>query len=581
MSKIPIQTLSLSDRAQNLKENFNVMESRIISDDEMQYFEDTEPYFPIIPVEDKYYLLARNTGNGENIVNTLEYASIWFYIKGKYKDDNNNCYIEIETEDEIGKKVSRVPFSTFFDRNLLQLGRYGITLNNLFLKSLSNYFLKYFATLKTESAQKIIGFEFVKDKLVFQAYDQLPVLLDYTHDIEFDKYRKKLNTLITNPNVAFALCCGIVSAPLCYISKVCNFEVKSFMISFIGKSTTGKSTMQALIASIWSNIQDKKIFLPYYGTLNSIIKSFDGHFGVPQILDEATVTTNLHAKDMIYTLSMEREKRRCASNSQLLSSGSWKMNVITSSEEYLLDTHKMQNKGLSIRCLNFENLQYTDSREHAEKIYDFCVEYYGILGRKISEYFINISPDEIMETYNDCRNELRKIFSDESFDLTERLINEYALFTLSARILGEFKIEIDYDGIVDILANDHKAISISSNIAENCYHYLISYITRNIYNSGIRIDETNKRAIIVDTLFEEILMKAGVHDVKLAVRELCDNGYIIRQKPNGRKSRLRINSVLVSCYQLDLSNVAIDLEYDDGEEFDMEDDDYECSENFD
>ncbi len=578
MSKIPIQTLSLSDRTQNLKENFNVMESRIISDDEMQYFENTEPYFPIIPVDDKYYLLARNTGN---IVNTLEYASSWFDIKGKYKDDNNNCYIEIETEDELGKKVSRVPFSTFFDRNLLQLGRYGITLNNFFLKSLSNYFLKYFATLKTESAQKIIGFEFVKDKLIFQAYDQSPVLLDYKHDVEFDKYCQKLNALITNPNVAFALCCGIVSASLCYISKVCNFEIKSFMISFIGKSTTGKSTMQALIASIWSNIQDKKIFSPYYGTLNSIIKSFDGHFGVPQILDEATVTTNLHASDMIYTLSMECEKRRCASNSQILSSGSWKMNVITSSEEYLLDTHKMQNKGLSIRCLNFENLQYTDSREHAEKIHDFCVEYYGILGRKISEYFVNINPDEIMETYNDCRNELRKIFSDESFDLTERLINEYALFTLSARILGEFKIEIDYDGIVDILANNHKAISISSNIAENCYHYLISYITRNIYNSGIRIDETNKRAIIVDTLFEEILMKAGVHDVKLAVKELCDKGYIIRQKPNGRKSRLRINSVLVSCYQLDLSNVAIDLESDDGEEFDMEDNDYECSENFD
>lgn len=576
MSKIPIQALSLSDRVEKLKENFNVMESRIISDDEIKYFEDTELYFPVIPVENKYYLLARNTGDSENIVNTLEFMSSWFDIKGRFKDENNNCYIDIETEDELGKKVSRVSFSTFFDRNLLQLGKYGITINSLFFKSFSCYFLKYLATLRTESAQKIIGFEFVKDKLVFQAYDQSPVLLDYTYDVEFDEYRQKLNNLITNPNIAFALCCGIVSTSLCYISKVCNFEVKSFMISFIGKSTTGKSTMQALIASIWSNIQDKKIFLPYYGTLNSIIKSFDGHFGVPQILDEATVTTNLHASDMIYTLSMEREKRRCASNSQLLSSGSWKMNVITSSEEYLLDTHKIQNKGLSIRCLNFENLQYTDSREHAEKIHDFCVECYGILGRKISEYFVNISSDEIMETYNDCRNELRKIFSEESFDLTERLINEYALFTLSARILGKFKIKINYDGIIDILTNNHKAISISSNIAENCYHYLISYITRNIYNSGIRIDETNKRAIIVDTLFEEILMKAGVHDVKLAVKELCDNGYIIRQKSNARKSRLRINSVLVSCYQLDLSNVTVNLECDDGEEFDMEDDNYEC-----
>lgn len=306
-----------------------------------------------------------------------------------------------------------------------------------------------------------------------------------------------------------------------------------------------------------------------------------GDFGVPQILDEATVTTNLNARDMIYTLSMESEKRRCASNSQLLSSGSWKMNVITSSEEYLLDTHKMQNKGLRVRCLNFENLQYTDSREHAEKIHDFCVEYYGILGKKISEYFLNISPDEIMETYNDCRNELRKIFSEESFDLTERLINEYALFTLSARILGEFEIKIDYDGILDILANNHKAIAVSSNIAENCYHYLLSYITRNIYNSGIKIDETNKRAIIIDTLFEEILMKAGVHDVKLAVKELCDNGYILRQKPNARKSRLRINSVLVSCYQLDISNDVVHLEFNDGEEFDMEENDYECSESFD
>lgn len=76
-------------------------------------------------------------------------------------------------------------------------------------------------------------------------------------------------------------------------------------------------------------------------------------------------------------------------------------------------------------------------------------------------------------------------------------------------------------------------------------------------------------------------MKLGVHDVKLAVKELCDSGYILRQKPNTRKSRLRMNSVLVSCYQLDISNDTVHLEFNDGEEFDMEENDYECSENFD
>ena len=143
-------------------------------------------------------------------------------------------------------------------------------------------------------------------------------------------------------------------------------------------------------------------------------------------------------ENLFYTVTLEQDKSRCNTNADLRESDTWKLIMITSSECRLLTDAHMHNKGLDARLLSFE-LAFTDSREHSEKIHDFCGKQYGILGKRLSEYLLEAEPETIQAKYEECRTAMRDAIAEtEHFDLTERLINEYALLLLAARLYTVF-----------------------------------------------------------------------------------------------------------------------------------------------
>ena len=145
----------------------------------------------------------------------------------------------------------------------------------------------------------------------------------------------------------------------------------SFIISFYGKTGTGKSTAQTLMASMFTYPKDKKLYISFFGTLNAIVKNLTRKFGVPQIFDEATVSDGLNMESLIYMLSLEQEKNRCNSNAELRTPDTWKLIAITSSENRLLSDSRMHNRGLDARLLSFE-LAFTDNAAQSDAIKKYC-----------------------------------------------------------------------------------------------------------------------------------------------------------------------------------------------------------------
>ena len=539
---------SAEDSINEIKEGIVEFGMKSLDKNDIKYLSQTEPYFPVVSVQDKHHLIAVSTKRFRGLV----WLCSWFEVESAYRDKNNLYRVRLRVND----RIVEVDYDTLYPKDITKLSRYGLIVNFDYAESLSRYIFRMIAKLEVKEQFNGMGFVMQDGQLIFRAYDEEPQILQYTKGIKLPEYVEGLNKLLTNTAVMFALCCSCASLVLAYLSIKCGIALQSFIISFYGKSTTGKSTSQALMTSVFTKPDDKKIYIPFFGTLNAIVKNFAQKFGIPQLFDEATVLSGLNMENLLYTITLEQDKSRCNSNSALKESDTWKLIAITSSENRLLMDNRMHNKGLDARLLSFE-LKFTDSREHSDLIHEFCGKNYGILGKSLSGYLLGAEPEKIAEIYEECKEFMRN-----AIDLTERLVNEYALILMSARILSDFGVNMDTEGIRAILTANHNETRERTDIADKYYQHLVAYAVTHPYMEGIKKDEANNSVAFVDELFMKILENHGASNPDLVIRELDSSRYIFRRKKNSIKNRLRFNGTLVSCYEIILPKD--DSESDDG-----------------
>lgn len=539
-------SLPFYDSVQKVKNSIGQFESKTISKNEMRILMSTEEDFPVIPIKDKGYLLAVNTKKHTGIV----WLSTWFEIDSLYRNTNNSHYVKLNVND----KFIEVPLDVFHPKDITSLTKYGVIFDIAYAQEISKYIFKTISKLEIQEQSRAMGFLMQDNQLTFRAYDEEPQILQYTKNITLSDYVEELNKLLTNTAIMFALSCSCASLFLAYLSMMCGITLQSFILSFYGKTTTGKSTSQALMASVYTKPDDKKIYIPFFATHTAILKSVSQKFGICQLYDEATVSSGVNMENLLYTITLEQDKSRCNSNADLKESDTWKTIVITSSENRLLSETCMHNKGLDARLLSFGDLSYTDSREHSDEIHDFCNNYFGILGKTLAENLLNAKSEEIAIKYTKCKDSLRLAIGDDGFfDLAERLINEYAIILMSANILTEFNIKIDVEGITAILVDNHRETAERSNIAEKFYNHIMAYVALNPLSSALKIDQEKNTVAIIDEIFLKILTGHGASNTDLVIKELDSAGYIYRRKPNSIKNRLRFNGVLTNCYELYMS----------------------------
>jgi len=520
----------------------------------LQYLAQTEPYYPIIPVQGKCLLLAVISKRFKGLV----WLSNWFEVDSAYRNKNDVYRVRFKIND----RIVEVDYDTLYPKDITKLSKYGLIINFDYANYLSKYIFRIIAKLEVQEQSNGMGFMIQDGALKFRAYDEEPQILQYTPDMALQEYAEGLNQLLTNTAIMFALCCSCASMFLAYLGMKCSIPLMSFIISFYGKTTTGKSTAQALMTSVFTNPNDKKLYIPFFGTLNAIVKNFSCKFGIPQLFDEATVSSGLNMENLLYTITLEQDKSRCNTNADLRQADTWKLIAITSSENRLLSDSQMHNKGLDARLLSFE-LKFTDDRQHSDNIHKFCNKNYGVLGKALSEYLLSADSETIVGLYEECRESIRHSLDEaEYFDLTERLVNEYALILLSGKVLADFGVRIDIKGITDIMTKNHGEIQERTDIAEKYYQHLLSYVVMHPYAEGIKKDENNHTIALIDELFVRILENYGASNVGLVVKELDAAGYIFRRKKNSIKNRLRFGSSLMNCYEIILPED--DLASDEG-----------------
>ena len=244
-----------------------------------------------------------------------------------------------------------------------------------------------------------------------------------------------------------------------------NFStINGFMYSLIGESGSGKSTMQAVSASVWGHPYKQlqnAVGTIAGDTLLSVTRWMGIAHNLPVYLEEISNMSDKMSSDLAYLITQGSEKNRM----QGIKDGgfkrneglTWKTIVVTSSNPSVRDKigrYKEDSTAETMRMLEVNNIPDIDDPDWyliADSLSDIN-SHYGVAGEIYSQELIR-RRDTLKD---DLRKEINRINSDLKSDSPERfwvqgiatmlmgarIAREAGIFNFSMRVLREFLYEL-------------------------------------------------------------------------------------------------------------------------------------------
>ena len=229
------------------------------------------------------------------------------------------------------------------------------------------------------------------------------------------------------------------------LSSVAASELKEYgdigtmIFNFTGQSSTGKTTMLQMLASLWGSpsISNRGIVRTFSQTQNALIKTFTGANGVPIIVDDATVLGMKDLSTLIYNMAQGQEKNRLDVNSEFKESKeSWSGLIAISSESSILE-QSSKTGGSIPRLLEFDNITWTQSAQHAKVIKRKITNSYGHLGPEFVRHYGKLKSSERKALFDSCEDELDQLIAVRD-QYSGRIISKLAIIYMTAKLIEEF-----------------------------------------------------------------------------------------------------------------------------------------------
>lgn len=334
---------------------------------------------------------------------------------------------------------------------------------------MSIYFQRIADKMPMEDASQVIGI--LRDTgsplgFKFNGYTSKDAFVVKNNFASYKDYITEFNELLTPSKPLQYLLSATMAAPiLTLLQQKYNYDVHSYCINIIGASSTGKTICSRVCASAWTNPTDNNIFSAMLATNNAGLKRLSGRYGVPTFLDEATVMANTKSGEYAYSVYEGCEKGRLNSDCTERASGTWSTIVCMSSETHFHSNRRNQNGGLAVRVHSIEDLEWTVSKEHAEKLNQFISRNYGVLGKRFTKYLFN-------EKIIDAEYKVEQTISADSGVLAEinTAENAYELFIdIKTNGYAEKEVTVSKSGYSYAIENDAMiGASADISISDTC-----------------------------------------------------------------------------------------------------------------
>ena len=353
--------------------------------------------------------------------------------------------------------------------------------------------------------------------------------------------------------------------PLMYGKSACPV----LMINFAGKSSQGKTTSLALMASVWGRgIIDNdrlSVIKTFASTQNGFEAAVNSNNGVPVLFDDyEAASKSLSFGSLIYTLAQGESKIRCDKYGHAKDTYQWRTTIALTGESSIFD-RAGHNLGLRPRIVEFKNKAWTVSKENSINITSVVSNNYGFLGEKFAESLIPMSQEELDAYYDVSNAAIEKLLPSKD-NISDRIQTRLVLIRMTAELVkAKLGLDIDVDYITNFLVENEQNRQSSLDIYEEAKEKLFGYITSNLsrfVRTDKQFEETSLpnstivgriyggpqgyTVMMLSDAFKSLI--ADFNDKDAILEHWRDEGFLIVDKDRKRfTKKVKITSQTVPC----------------------------------
>ena len=333
-------------------------------------------------------------------------------------------------------------------------------------------------------------------------------------------------------------------------------EMESLLIHIYGNSTQGKTTGAMTAVSLMGNpsTKNKGLIRLWNGTNNAIMNSLGGNFGIPVVFDELSMSRENDFTSMIYSMVSGKDKARLNDSITQREQVEWSTVIISTGEQSILErTNK--NAGLSIRAIEFANIQWTKSAEDAEEIKRVILNNYGIGAESIVRQVNYLKEEGVQALLNKWTTKLKEILPRNKF--RDRIANKLAIILVTGEIINDsIRIDLDLDSILNFLVENEEKNMLERDIGAKAFNQIIQKIIENKGNfkinnipiknnicwGNINFKEDYYEVAILKNVLEKNLRDLGYGEPKVVVKEWKNSAYLDTENDRTTKRFRLFNS---------------------------------------
>ncbi|PUZ18956.1 DUF927 domain-containing protein [Staphylococcus chromogenes] len=506
------------------------------------YFLNSNGFYEVIPPK------------SNNDVEKIIQLSSPIIIENKFLDPSTGVEKLIITD---GKNIERIEASDILTSfKLPGLIKYGFNINERYIKSLSYALQSMRQSLPLSKLytgvgvlQSDEGMVISLDKPYFSKeieQSQANEIICETHyDLQpkgtfkdwWEMYLKQVKgNLLLELAVVFAAS-SLVTA---FLKTRHEVEFAGTIFSFMGNSSTGKSTAAALAVSIAGNPTkgSNTLFRSWNGTRNALEGYLSSNFGVPIVLDELSAATFKDTTGLLYSLAEGQGRQRSNIDGNVKELKNWGTTVISTAEHSILND-SARNDGLNVRTIEISEA-FTTSADNADAIKRATSVNYGHIMPLIAEYLLKRG-NEVIKWFHAEHDWFKNQLKNETSNTGIRMFKRYAVIVTSARILARvIATPIDLDAVREYLINYHADSVSERSLGDKAIDVIVQFVMRNrgkfaengklstmIKNYGlIELKDDHIQVKMLKNIFKHMLNENQFQDVNIVIDALRDKGYL-------------------------------------------------------
>ncbi|HDF3372070.1 TPA: DUF927 domain-containing protein [Staphylococcus aureus] len=517
------------------------------------YFLNSNGFYEVIPPK------------SNNDVEKIIQLSSPIIIENKFLDPSTGVEKLIITD---GKNIERIEASDILTSfKLPGLIKYGFKINERYIKSLSYALQSMRQSLPLSKLytgvgvlQSDEGMVISLDKPYFSKeikQSQANEIICETHyDLQpkgtfkgwWEMYLKQVKgNLLLELAVVFAAS-SLVTA---FLKTRHEVEFAGTIFSFMGNSSTGKSTAAALAVSIAGNPTkgSNTLFRSWNGTRNALEGYLSSNFGVPIVLDELSAATFKDTTGLLYSLAEGQGRQRSNIDGNVKELKNWGTTVISTAEHSILND-SARNDGLNVRTIEISEA-FTTSADNADAIKRATSVNYGHIMPLIAEYLLKRG-NEVIKWFHAEHDWFKNQLKNETSNTGIRMFKRYAVIATSARIFERvIAVPIDIDAVREYLVSYHLESVSERSLQAKSIEVIVQFVAQNrgkfsedaklsrmIENYGlIELKEDHIQVKMLKNVFKNMLEEHQFQDVNNVIDALRDKGYM--QSDRNRKTTKR------------------------------------------